>query len=111
LYNILIEFDIPMKLVRLVKMCLNETYSRFQVGKHLSDTLPIKNGLKRGDHMEDPGTDGRIILKLLFKKWDGGGGGGMDWIDMTQDRERWRSLVNVVINLQVPLKVGNFLTS
>jgi hypothetical protein len=30
-------------------MCLNETYSRFPVGKHLSDTFPIKNGLKKGD--------------------------------------------------------------
>jgi hypothetical protein len=49
LYNILIEFGIPMKLVRLVKMCLKETYSRVRVGKHLSDTFPIKNGLKRGD--------------------------------------------------------------
>jgi hypothetical protein len=47
MYNILIEFDIPMELVRLVKMCLNETYSRVRVGKHLSDTFPIKNGLKK----------------------------------------------------------------
>jgi hypothetical protein len=49
LYNILIEFGIPMKLVRLIKMCLSETYSRVRVGKHLSDTFPIKNGLKQGD--------------------------------------------------------------
>jgi hypothetical protein len=49
LYNILIEFGIPMKPVRLVQMCLNETYSRVWVGKHLSDTFPIKNGLKQGD--------------------------------------------------------------
>jgi len=42
LYNILIEFDIPMKLVRLIKMCLNETYSRNRVGKHLSDMFPIR---------------------------------------------------------------------
>jgi hypothetical protein len=47
--NILIQFCIPMKLVRLVKMCLNETYSRVWVGKHFSDTFPIKNGLKQGD--------------------------------------------------------------
>jgi hypothetical protein len=38
-----------MKLVRLVKMCPNETYSRVRVGKHLSHTFPIKNGLKQGD--------------------------------------------------------------
>jgi hypothetical protein len=30
-------------------MCLNATYSRVRVGKHLSDTFPIKNGLKEGD--------------------------------------------------------------
>jgi len=36
LYNILIEFGIPMKLARLIKMCLNETCSRVRVGKHLS---------------------------------------------------------------------------
>ena len=47
--NILIEFDMPMKLARLKKMCLNETYSRVQVGKYLSDMFPIKNGLKQGD--------------------------------------------------------------
>jgi hypothetical protein len=37
LYNILIEICIPMKLVRLIKMSLNETYSRVRVGKYLSD--------------------------------------------------------------------------
>jgi sorting nexin-29 len=47
LCNILIEFGIPMKLVRLIKMCLNETYSRVRVGKNLSDMFPIKSGLKR----------------------------------------------------------------
>jgi hypothetical protein len=49
MYNILIEFGIPMKLVRLIKMCLSETYSRVRVGKQLSDTFPIKTGLKQGD--------------------------------------------------------------
>jgi hypothetical protein len=49
LYNILIEFGVPMKLVRLMKMCLNETYSRVHIGKHLSDSFPILNGLKQGD--------------------------------------------------------------
>jgi hypothetical protein len=50
------------------------------------------------DHLEDLGVDGRIILKLIFKKWDG----GMDWIDMAQDRDRWRALVSAVMNLRVP---------
>ena len=49
LYNILIEFGIPRKLVRLIKMCLNETYSRVRVGKNLSHMFPIRNGLKQGE--------------------------------------------------------------
>jgi len=49
LYNILIECGIPMKLVRLIKTCLTETYSRVGVGKLLSDMFLIRNGLKQGD--------------------------------------------------------------
>jgi len=49
LYNILIEFGIFMELVRLIKMCLSEMYSRVQVGKNLSDMFHIRNGLKQGD--------------------------------------------------------------
>jgi hypothetical protein len=49
LYNILIEFGVPMKLVRLIKMFLNETYSKVSIGKHLSDSFRIQNGLKQGD--------------------------------------------------------------
>jgi hypothetical protein len=49
LYNILIESDISIKLVRLIQMCRNETYSRVCVGKHLSGMFPISNGLKQGD--------------------------------------------------------------
>ena len=48
MYNILIEFGILMKLVRLIKIFLHETYSRVRVGKHLSDVFPIKNCLKQG---------------------------------------------------------------
>jgi hypothetical protein len=36
-----------MKLVRLIKMCLNETYSKVRIGKYLSDTYSIQNGLKQ----------------------------------------------------------------
>jgi hypothetical protein len=49
LYNILTEIGITMQLIRLIKMCLNETYSRVQVGKHLSDMFYIKNSLQQGD--------------------------------------------------------------
>jgi hypothetical protein len=49
LYNILIEFGISKKLVRLIKMCLNETYSKVRLCKLLSDKFPIHIGLKQGD--------------------------------------------------------------
>jgi sorting nexin-29 len=45
-----------MKLVRLIKLCLNETYNKVCIGKHLSDSFPIQNGLKQGD----------ALLPLLF---------------------------------------------
>jgi hypothetical protein len=38
-----------MKLVRLIKIRLNETYSKVRIGKHLSDNFPIQNYLKQGD--------------------------------------------------------------
>jgi hypothetical protein len=58
-------------------------------------------------HLEDQGTDGKIILRRIFGKWDG----GMDWIDLPQDRDKWRALVNEVMNLGVLYNAGNFLTS
>jgi hypothetical protein len=57
LYNTLIDICVPMKLVRLIKMCLNETYSKVRIGKHLSDSFPIQNDLKQGD----------VLSPLLFK--------------------------------------------
>jgi hypothetical protein len=42
LYNILIEFAVPMKLVSLIRMCLNETYSKIHIGKYLPDSFLSK---------------------------------------------------------------------
>jgi sorting nexin-29 len=49
LYNILIEFGIPRKLVGLIKMCLTETYNTVRTDKYQSDKFPIQNGLKHGN--------------------------------------------------------------
>jgi hypothetical protein len=48
--------------------------------------------------LQDPGVDGRIILKWIVEKWDG----DMDWINLAQDRDRWLALLNTVMNLRVP---------
>ena len=54
--------------------------------------------LKERDHLADPGLDERIILRWNFRKWDG----AMDWIDLAQDWDRWRTLVNAAMNFGVP---------
>jgi hypothetical protein len=54
--------------------------------------------LRERGHLEDQGVDRNIILKRMFNKWNR----GMYWIDMAQDRDSWRVLVNAVMNLRVP---------
>jgi hypothetical protein len=44
-----------------------------------------------------------IIMDLGEIGWDGVG-----WIDMAQDKDQWRALVNMVLNLQVPYNAGKF---
>jgi hypothetical protein len=48
--------------------------------------------------LEDPGASGRIILKWIFKKWDE----GIGCINVAQDKERRRAVVNAVMDLRVP---------
>jgi len=54
--------------------------------------------LRERGHIEEPGVDGRIMVRSVFRKWVG----GVDWIDLAQDRDRWRALVNAVMNIRVP---------
>ena len=112
----LMKSGVLKKLVRLIKMCLTETYSRVRVGKNLSDMFPIRNGLKQRDallpllfnfaleyvirgvqvnqdalKLNGTHVDGRIILRWIFRKWEGvvgtrcswlriGTGGGRLWV-------------------------------
>jgi hypothetical protein len=47
-----------------------------------------------------------IKIDLRETEW-----GGMDWIDLAQNRDKWRALVNTVMNLRVPYNAGKFLSS
>jgi hypothetical protein len=57
----------------------------------------LVGNLRERDHLEDIDVDGQIILKWIFKKQDG----GMDCIDLAQDRGRWWDLVNAAVNIQL----------
>jgi hypothetical protein len=54
--------------------------------------------LRERDQLEGIGVGSRIILKCLLKRWDG----GTDWSNLAQDRDRWQTLVNAVMNFRVP---------
>jgi len=53
--------------------------------------------LRERYHLDEAGVHGIIILKWIFGKWDG----GMEWIDLVQDTDRQRGVVNAVMNLWV----------
>ena len=87
-----------MRWTRDVKCMGGEVYTGFWWGN-----------LRERDHLADPSVDGRIIMRWIFRKWEWGG--GMDWIELAQDRDMLQALVNASMNLWVPYKVGNFFTS
>jgi len=48
-----------------------------------------RRNLRERHNLKDPDVNGRIILRWIFRKWDG----GMDWIDMAEDSDKWWALV------------------
>jgi hypothetical protein len=62
-----------------------------------------KESLREKDHLEDICVDGRISLRI---GWD-----GLDWTDVTEERDRSRALVDNVMNIRVPRNLWNFWNS
>jgi len=58
---------IPKKLVRLIKMCLTETYSRVRVVKNLSDMFPIRNDSKEGDPLKKRDALSPLLFNFASK--------------------------------------------
>ena len=67
----------------------------------------LVGNLKGRDCVEDPASDGILILSWIFRKWNG----GIDWIDLAESRGSWLPRVSAVMNLWVPQFTGNFLAS
>jgi len=63
--------------------------------------------LRERDQLDDPGVKERILLRWIF----GNGMGDTDWIDLAHDRNRYRALVNAVMNRRVLQNSVNFLAS
>ena len=59
----LVGHDIPIKLARLIKMCLNETCSRVHVGEHLSDMFPVEKCMKQECRLR---VFGNRVLRRIF---------------------------------------------
>jgi hypothetical protein len=63
--------------------------------------------------------EGKILLKRPRRRWEDNikidlreiACGGMNWIDLAQDQDQWRALVNTVMNRRVPHNLGKFLSS
>ena len=89
----------PPKIIRMIKSRRQGwTVHVARIGK-ITGAYKLLVGKPKGEnHLEEQGVDGRILLRWIFRKYNG----GVDWIDMAQNMDRWQALVNAVMNFRVP---------
>ena len=76
------------------------------IGEGRGAKIVLAGKLRERDHFEDLAIDWRIILKIDLQEIGRGG----NWIDVAQNRNRWRAFVKTVMNPPIPYSAGNFLT-
>jgi len=54
--------------------------------------------LRERGHLGDPGIIRGIASRCIYRKWDG----GLEWIDLADDGDKSRAVVNAVMNIRVP---------
>ena len=84
---------------------MDGAYGTYRRGERRKDCFGRETEGK--NHLEDLAIDGRIILKMDLQEIGRGG----NWIDVAQNRDRWRAFVKTVMNPPIPYNAGNFLTS
>ena len=97
-WNVQLYYLYPLpNIIQVVKLIIRWLRVVARVGKECC-TEGLVGKPERKNALEVLGVDGRIILKWILKKSDG----GMDWFDLVQNRDKWRAVVNEVMNLRVP---------
>jgi hypothetical protein len=86
-------------IVRVIKTRRMRWAGRVALGERRGVYRVLGGDLRDRNHLEDPDVDGRIILRLILGSWIWEG--GMHWIDLAQERDSWRAVVNAVMNLRV----------
>jgi hypothetical protein len=84
--------------IRVIELRMRWTGHVACIGDRKGVHRVLMEHFRARDILEDLSVDGNIILKSIFKKWNG----VMDWVDLAQDRDRWRDLVYAIMNFRFP---------